>query len=73
MDDAGEGWLTPEQTLFLEDAHLWARYVYSSQFKVSKRLVKRYVLPIPEVPDATTLILDGRFSRSTPAFNGATI
>ncbi len=73
VDEAGDGWLTPEQTLYLENAHLWARYAYSKPFRATKHLVVRYELPIPEVDDATVSMVDRSLYWSTPVLNGATI
>lgn len=73
VDNTGEGWLTPEQTLFLENAHLWARYAYSTNFKASKRLIYSYELPMPDVRDATASTVGRHFDMTTPVFNGATI
>ena len=73
VDNAGDEWLTPEQIVYLENEHLWAHYAFNHAFKPTKRLVKLFELPVPEVQDATASTVDRRFIRPTPAFNGATI
>ena len=73
VDNAGDEWLTPEQAIFLENAHLWARYAFSHQLKASRPLVRRWTLPLTEVAPPISSNVSGNLVRSTPAFNGATI
>jgi len=73
VDDAGDGWLTPEQTIFLENAHLWARWEFSHQLKASRPLVRRWALPPLGVASPISSDISGSLLRSTPAYNGAGI